>query len=121
MNKSQVGRLLKNINDFLRWPGWAGLAVLVAIGIALVGWWFISSSDSDELGGRIGTTTATLPQEQNTLLTRGVDALGKGLYPEALNYFRQALVIAREAGNRADEGTILIRIGDVYHSQGRFD
>src|SRR5262245_7946309 len=48
------------------------------------------------------------------LVDRGNGAFSIGQYNEALNYFKQALVIARETGDRAGEGVSLNSIGGVY-------
>jgi tetratricopeptide (TPR) repeat protein len=65
----------------------------------------------------IRAPSSTVPD----LNERGLAAYTQGQYPEALNYFQQALVIAREVGNRAGEGTTLNNIGLVYQAQGRYD
>ena len=65
--------------------------------------------------------TSTSTSEFSILLERGTEASNKGWYLEALNYYQQALVIARETGDRAGEGTTLNNTGAVYHSQGRYE
>ena len=45
----------------------------------------------------------------------------QGLYDQALEDFRQALVISRDVGNREGEGRTLNNIGLVYHRQGLYD
>ena len=61
------------------------------------------------------------PQEAFDLNERGLNDYNRGRFPEALNYFQQALVIHREVGNRAGEGTTLNNIGLVYDNQGQYD
>ena len=55
------------------------------------------------------------------LLNRGTDAIDIGKYDEALNYYNQAIVIAREVGDRAGEGVSLACIGFVYEAKGQHD
>ena len=55
------------------------------------------------------------------LLNRGTDAIDIGQYDEALNYYNQALVIAREVGDRAGEGGNLTCIGVMYAAKGQHD
>lgn len=67
-----------------------------------------------------------LPKETSVnsyqiLLSRGTDAIDIGQYDEALNYYNQALVIAREVGDRVGEGTSLACIGFVYEAKGQHD
>ncbi len=129
MNKNQAKRFWNHAGTFLSWQGWAGSAVFVAVVLAGIGWWLVSIGDSDEPVRRppedqvrvedSGSVTGSPSKDQETLLTKGIDAYGNGLYPEALNYFRQALVIAREVEDRVNEGTILHHVGNVYTSQGR--
>jgi tetratricopeptide (TPR) repeat protein len=45
----------------------------------------------------------------------------QGLYDQALDSYRQALVIRREVGDRAGEGITLNNIGAVYDAQGLYD
>ncbi len=45
----------------------------------------------------------------------------QGLYDQALENYQQALIIARDVGDRAGEGTTLNNIGGVYHNQGLYD
>ncbi len=45
----------------------------------------------------------------------------QGQYDQALNQYRQALVIRREVGDRAGEGTTLNYIGGIHDSQGQYD
>jgi tetratricopeptide (TPR) repeat protein len=44
----------------------------------------------------------------------------QGRYAKALEIHEQALVIAREVGDRAGEGIALHNIGAVYEHQGRY-
>jgi tetratricopeptide (TPR) repeat protein len=55
------------------------------------------------------------------LLDSGTDAIDIGQYDEALNYYNQALVIAREVGDRVGEGDTLTYIGFVYKAKGQHD
>ncbi len=55
------------------------------------------------------------------LYERGVTSYGQGQYQEALNYLKQALVIYREVGNRAQEGDTLSYIGGIYYSLGQYN
>ena len=45
----------------------------------------------------------------------------QGLYDQALSDYQEALIIAREIGDRAGEGTRLNNIGLVYEAQGLYD
>jgi tetratricopeptide (TPR) repeat protein len=45
----------------------------------------------------------------------------QGLYDQALENYQQALIIIRDVGGRAGEGTTLNNIGAVYHKQGLYD
>jgi tetratricopeptide (TPR) repeat protein len=45
----------------------------------------------------------------------------RGQYDQALHNYQQALVITREVGNRAGEGTTLNNIGLVYDALGQYD
>jgi tetratricopeptide (TPR) repeat protein len=69
----------------------------------------------------LGAIRAFQITEISTLNERGCEAHRKGQYREALNYYQQALVIHREVGNRAGEGSMLTNIGVVYYSQGQYD
>jgi tetratricopeptide (TPR) repeat protein len=52
---------------------------------------------------------------------RGNSSYKQGRYQEALNYYQQALVILREVGDRAGEGTTLNNIGGIYQDRGQYD
>jgi tetratricopeptide (TPR) repeat protein len=52
---------------------------------------------------------------------RGLRSFNQGQYQIALNYYQQALVIAREVGDRAGEGTALHNIGRVYYDHSQYD
>jgi CHAT domain-containing protein len=43
-----------------------------------------------------------------------------GQYPKALEFLQQALVIYQKAGQRAEEGTTLNNIGNVYNNLGQY-
>ncbi|MFB8790234.1 MAG: CHAT domain-containing tetratricopeptide repeat protein, partial [Potamolinea sp.] len=43
-----------------------------------------------------------------------------GQYPQALKYYEQALVIMKEVGNKAGEGTTLNNLGAVYNNLGQY-
>jgi tetratricopeptide (TPR) repeat protein len=55
------------------------------------------------------------------LIERAISSYNQGRFQSALNYYQQALVIAREVGDRAGEWTILNNIGSVYHYCGQYD
>jgi tetratricopeptide (TPR) repeat protein len=55
------------------------------------------------------------------LIERGSGSYDQGQYPSALNYYQRALVIHREVGNRAMEGTTLNNTGLVYQARGQYD
>jgi tetratricopeptide (TPR) repeat protein len=59
--------------------------------------------------------------EFSTLYDNGVDAYSRGQYQQALDYYRQALAIARETECRACEGATLHDIGMVYQAQELYD
>jgi tetratricopeptide (TPR) repeat protein len=44
-----------------------------------------------------------------------------GYYDEALEYFNQGLVVAREVRDQPGEATRLLNIGLVYHDIGQYD
>jgi tetratricopeptide (TPR) repeat protein len=54
--------------------------------------------------------------EFHHLNDRGLNAINLGQYREALNYFQQAQLIAREAGDRSSEGHMFNNMGNVYMS-----
>ncbi|MCK4600418.1 tetratricopeptide repeat protein [Candidatus Bipolaricaulota bacterium] len=95
---------------YRRWRSWAlvGLVTFSIIGAGTVTYW-------------LTTGAAVSTSELADLLARGHAAYGKGSYEEALNYYKQALVISREVGHRAGEGTTLNNIGLVYCGQGQYD
>jgi tetratricopeptide (TPR) repeat protein len=43
----------------------------------------------------------------------------RGQYDQVLQNYQQALIIAREVGNRAGEGTTLNNIGEMYRALGQ--
>ena len=67
------------------------------------------------------TPGPTADSEIVGLNERGATALGQGQYREALNYYTQALAIAGELGDTAEEGSALNSIGVVYENQGLYD
>ena len=95
---------------YRRWRSWA-LVGLVTFSIVVAG----------TLTYWLTTGTAVSSSDLADLLARGHAAHDTGLYKEALNFYNQALVISREVGDRAGEGTALNNIGAVYRSQGQYD
>jgi tetratricopeptide (TPR) repeat protein len=95
-----------------RWRRWALAGFFVFLILAAVG--IVYSPTEDTL------KSASDEFDFHRLIARGDDARNRGWYPEALNYYRQALVISREVGHRADEGMALNSIGGVYHDQGLY-
>ena len=95
---------------YRRWRLWAlvGLVTFSIVGAGTLTYW-------------LTTGTAVSTSELADLLARGYAAHDTGLYKEALNFYNQALVISREVGDRAGEGTALNNIGAVYHGQGQYD
>ena len=58
--------------------------------------------------------------DADSLNKRGTDAYRHSQYLDALDYYQQALIITREAGDRAMEGTTLNYIGLVYRALGQY-
>jgi tetratricopeptide (TPR) repeat protein len=86
-------------------PGFlTGTAGLIAVG-GLIG------------GIAIAGLTPTLASDLNE---KGVTSYRRGQYQEALNYYRQALAIHREVGDRAEEGKTLYNIGRVHEVLGQY-
>jgi tetratricopeptide (TPR) repeat protein len=52
------------------------------------------------------------------LTERALSSYNQGQYQNAFNYLQQALLVTRQVGDRAGEGTTLSNIGDVYHVRG---
>jgi len=95
---------------YRRWRSWA-LVGLVTFSIVVAG----------TLTYWLTTGTAVSSSDLADLLARGHAAHDTGLYKEALNFYNQALVISREVGDRAGEGTTLNNIGAVCHGQGQYE
>jgi len=91
--------------------------ILGVVGLGLLVWGIIRAFP-------VAEPTAESPRdtsECSELIGRGNEAYGKGRYLEALNYYGQALVIARQLGERVGEERVLHGIGKVYYQQGLYD
>ena len=55
------------------------------------------------------------------LIERSRNSYNQGHYQSSLSYLQQALVTAREVGDRAGEGATLNNIGRVYLDRGQYD
>ncbi|MBD2158408.1 tetratricopeptide repeat protein [Leptolyngbya sp. FACHB-16] len=58
--------------------------------------------------------------EARTLTRLGLMSSNLGQYEQALNYYRQALTVSRELGDRLNEGIVLSNTALVYDDQGRY-
>ena len=68
-----------------------------------------------------GESTATASGPLSDLNEKGQEAYNREQYEEALNYYQQALVVARRIGDRAGEETTLTNIGRVYYRQELYE
>jgi CHAT domain-containing protein/Tfp pilus assembly protein PilF len=62
----------------------------------------------------LAQTSSNTKAEADRLLQQGNQQYQKGKFPAALQSFEQALNIYRQIGNRQNEATTLIKIGDTY-------
>ncbi|MBE9078497.1 tetratricopeptide repeat protein [Romeria aff. gracilis LEGE 07310] len=76
---------------------------------------------SYQLTAQIGTETDLRQTEAAQLNQQGVAAYNRSDYPEALDYYQQALAIRQEIGDRRGEGTTLNNIGNVYSIIGDYN
>ena len=109
-SKSTPRRLGEKKKKYPKWHSWAlvGLVTFIILG-------------AGALTYRLVFYTDTHASEFGKLVADGDEAQQKGWYREALNYYQQALIITRDIGDRAGEGTTLTSIGAVYHAQGLYD
>src|SRR5689334_20878092 len=102
-------------------PFLVSFASIIGALLTIIGFWADLSS-LDILKPQKASTPENIPAtDYQSLVTRGSDASRLGQYDEALNFYKQALVIARETEDRAEEGNTLNNIGKVYADKGQFD
>ncbi len=121
--------LLSESSPFLPWVGPSLIAVgsaLVVTGGAWLAWPLTRRMRNEETNTLTptppaSTETSVATSEAANLIERGTIAHNQGQFPEALNYLQQALLITREIGDRAMEGTTLNNIGAACQAQGQYD
>ena len=64
-------------------------------------------------------TTIEKPHESGDLLRQAYSLMGAGNRAEAEKKYAEALVIARETGNKADQSNALLNLGFLFSSSGR--
>lgn len=98
----------------------------VAVAAYRAAWEVLMRQGPFALGASLGAQVLALPGLAGRLRaaacrTRGNALLALSLMEEAQAMFREALTIAREAGDRRSEGSLLRSLGTIDQRQGRMD